>query len=249
MIKLIQFPAAFGLPNLSPFCIKVEMLLKMAGLDYETVATGNPRRGPKGKLPAIEDDGALIGDSEAIRRHLERKYQIDFDAGLDGKARAVAHAFARTLEERTYWVGVYSRWVDARFWPQMRATAFGSLPPVIRGVVASLVRRQIRRTLHGQGIGRHTQAEIYALGQADIDAIAAQLGDQPYFMGAAPSSVDATVFAFTASVLVPPLASPLKDAALRHGNLVAYVERLRARYFGASQVSGTRGPAMLHTGA
>jgi glutathione S-transferase len=249
MIKLIQFPAAFGLPNLSPFCIKVEMLLKMAGLDYETIVTGNPSRGPKGKLPAIEDDGALIGDSEAIRRHLERKYRIDFDAGLDDKARAIAHAFARMLEERTYWVGVYSRWIDARFWPQMRATAFGSLPPVIRGVAATLVRRQIRRALHGQGVGRHAPAEIYVLGQADIDAVAAQLGEQPYFMGSAPSSVDATVFAFTASILVPSLASPLKEAMQRHANLVAYVERMQARYFGAGQASGTRGSAMLHTGA
>ncbi len=249
MIKLIQFPAAFGLPNLSPFCIKVEMLLKMAGLDYETVVTGNPRRGPKGKLPAIEDDGALIGDSEAIRRHLERKYRIDFDAGLDDKARAVAHAFARMLEERTYWVGVYSRWIDARFWPQTRATAFGGLPPVIRSVVATLVRRQVRGALHGQGVGRHAEAEIYAMAQADIDAVAAQLGDRPYFMGAAPSSVDATVFAFTASILVPPMASPAKDAVLRHANLVAYVERLQAHYFGAGRASGTRGAAMLHTGA
>jgi glutathione S-transferase len=249
MIKLIQFPAAFGLPNLSPFCIKVEMLLKMAGLDYETIITGNPRRGPKGKLPAIEDDGALIGDSEVIRRHLEHKYRIDFDVGLDDKAQAIAHAFARMLEERTYWVGVYSRWIDARFWPQMRATAFGGLPPVIRGAVATLVRRQIRQALYSQGIGRHAPAEIYALGQADIDAVAAQLGGQPYFMGAAPSSVDATVFAFTASILVPPLASPLKDAVLRHANLVAYVERLQARYFRAGQASGTLGAAMLHTGA
>lgn len=247
MIKLFQFPAAFGLSSLSPFCVKAEILLKMAGLKYESVVTGDPRRGPKGKLPAIEDDGVLIGDSEAIRQHLERKYAVDFDAGLDEPARAVAHALLRMLEERTYWVGVYSRWIDKRFWPVTRAAVFGGLPPVIRGAVAGLVRRRIRQALRGQGTGRHTEAEIYAFGRADIAAIAVQLGDRPYVMGGTPSSADATVFAFLAAVAIPPFDTPLKDAMLRHDNLVAYVERLQARYFGREGAAGTGGAAMLHT--
>ena len=32
MIKLFQFPPAFGLPNASPFCMKLETWLRMAGL-------------------------------------------------------------------------------------------------------------------------------------------------------------------------------------------------------------------------
>src|SRR5208282_4880928 len=103
MIKLFQFAPAFNLPNPSPFCMKAEVLLKMAGVAYASVVVGDPRKGPKGKLPAIEDEGALIGDSELIRRHLEQKYGVDFDKGLEARARAAAHAFARMLEERTYW--------------------------------------------------------------------------------------------------------------------------------------------------
>ena len=37
MIKLYQFKRTFGLPNMSPFCMKVETWLRMAGLEYETV--------------------------------------------------------------------------------------------------------------------------------------------------------------------------------------------------------------------
>lgn len=249
MIKLYQFAPAFGLPNPSPFCVKVEVLLKMAGRDYECINAGNPRRGPKRKLPAIEDDGALIGDSELIRRHLERKYGTDFDAGLDGPERAVAHAFGRMLEERTYWAGVYSRWIDERYWPAARDTLFKDLPPVLRSVLPAFFRRRLRRSLYLQGMGRHTREELYAMGVADIDAIAAYLGDKPYFMGPRPSGADATVFAFIAAVSVPPMATPLKDAVVRHANLLAYVDRLQTQYFGAIQASGTPGAAMLHTGA
>ena len=60
MIKLMQFPRMFGLPNPSPFCIKVEVLLKMAGLAYECEFVANPGKGPKGKLPAIKDDDEII---------------------------------------------------------------------------------------------------------------------------------------------------------------------------------------------
>jgi len=231
MIKLFQFPPAFGLPNPSPFCMKAEILLKMADVAYETVVSANPRKGPKGKLPAIEDDGLTIGDSELIRLHLERKYGVDFDKGLDRPMRAVAHAFARMLEERSYWAAVYNRWIDARNWPTVRRTFFGSLPPILRSLVPLVAQRKVRGYLYAQGIGRHTEEEIYAFGNADIRALAAWLGDKPCFMGAEPTGVDATVYPFVAGVMTPTFPSPLRTEALRHANLVHYAERMRSRYF------------------
>jgi glutathione S-transferase len=229
MIRLLQFPPTFSLPNPSPFCIKVEVLLKMAGLPYETVIVPDPRKGPKGKLPAIEDDGQLIGDSELIRWHLERKYKLDFDRELSEAERAVAHAFARLLEERTYWVMVYNRWIA--HWPLLRDTFFGRLPPVVRSLVPPLIQRKVRGYLRAQGVGRHTDAEIYEMGVRDMKAIAAQLGDKPFFMGSEPTGVDATVFATVVSIIDAPFESPVKDAARRHANLADYSKRLRARYF------------------
>ena len=41
MIKLYQFAPAFGLPNASPFCMKMETYLRMAGLPYELVNSGD----------------------------------------------------------------------------------------------------------------------------------------------------------------------------------------------------------------
>jgi len=66
MITLYAFGPAFGLPDVSPFVTKVEMLLKMAGLDYRTDTKGFSKA-PKGKLPYIADDGEMIADSTFIR--------------------------------------------------------------------------------------------------------------------------------------------------------------------------------------
>jgi glutathione S-transferase len=233
MIKLIQFPRAFGLPNPSPFCIKVEVLLKMAGLAYECEFATNPGKGPKGKLPAIEDDGQLIGDSEIIRWHLEKKYGVDFDQGLEPAERAGGHALSRMVEERTYWVMVYSRWIEARNWPVLRDTFFGGVPAPLRGLVSSQIRKSVVRTLRAHGFGRHRPDEIYAMGAADIDAVAAELGEKPFLLGSEPTSADAAVYPVIAGILVPPqFESPAKEAVKRHANLVAYAERMRARFFG-----------------
>jgi len=72
MITLYTFGPAFGLPDPSPFVMKAEVLLKMAGVPYRTDTTGF-RKAPKGKLPYIEDGGEIISDSTFIRFHLEKK--------------------------------------------------------------------------------------------------------------------------------------------------------------------------------
>ena len=80
MIKLYQFRPAFGLPNASPFCMKVENYLRMAGLAYECPRGADMRKAPKGKMPYIEDEGSLIADSSFIIDHLKRKYGDPLDA-------------------------------------------------------------------------------------------------------------------------------------------------------------------------
>jgi glutathione S-transferase len=232
MIRLIKFPPAFGLPDPSPFCIKVMVLLKMANLAYEVEEVTNPGKGPKGKLPAIEDDGRLIGDSEIIRWHLETKYGVDFDKGLGERERAQAHAFCRMLEERTYWIEVYNRWLEPEHFALLKAAFFAKLPPVVGPIVTRLIQRKVRRSLLAQGVGRHAAEERARMGAADVAAVAAELGDKPFFMGAEPTGADATVYAFLAGVIDPPFASPMKEAALRRANLVAYNGRLREQFFG-----------------
>ncbi len=232
MIRLYQFNRAFGLPNPGPFCMKVEAYLRMAKLPYEAVCdTGNLRKAPKGKLPYIEDQGRLIGDSSFILDYLKATYGDTLDEGLSTEQRAVAHAMQRMIGEHLYWAMLYSRWIDPEAWPYYREVLFKGVPGPLRLLVSSMVRRKLRRQLHGHGMGRHTREEIYALGKADIDALAAFLGDKPYFMGDKPSSLDSTAYAFLAMLAHAPVDSPLKQSVLSHPQLLIYCERIRAAYY------------------
>jgi len=111
MITLYTFGPKLGLPDPSPFCMKAQVLLKMAGLEFET-ATANLKKAPKGKAPYMEDDGIVVPDSTFIRFHLEDKYDIDFDKGLNDSERAAAWAFEKLCEDHLYWAIVYDRWMD-----------------------------------------------------------------------------------------------------------------------------------------
>jgi glutathione S-transferase len=230
MITLYTFGPAFGLPDPSPFVTKAEMLLKLAGLPYRTDTSGFGKA-PKGKLPYIDDDGERVADSTFIRFHIEKKYGFDFSAGLDAQQRATAWAFEKLAEDHLYWIGVHARWIDNSNFQKGPAKFFDRVPALVRPLAIAFVRRKLRNTLHGQGIGRHKPEEITALGIRSVQAITEYLGDKPYFMGDAPKGVDATMFAFAAGTLCPVFDSPVRTAAERHDNLRRYVDRMMAQYY------------------
>lgn len=128
--------------SLSPFCMKVEVYLKLVGLPYRAIA-GDPRKAPKGKLPFIVDgEGACVADSDAIIAHLERGRTAPLDGGLDADARMRGHLAKRTLEESLYFVMLWSRWAEPSGWDVVRHF-FDELPTPLRWVVPRLVRKKI----------------------------------------------------------------------------------------------------------
>jgi len=230
MITLYTFGPGLGLPDPSPFVMKAEVLLKMAGLPYQTNTHGF-RRAPKGKLPYIEGNGYTVADSTFIRWHLERQHGIDFDAGYGPLERAQAWAVEKMLEEHLYFALVHARWMIPANFERGPANFFKAVPAPLRPLIAALVRRKVRGMLRGQGIGRHSAEEIVELAKRDIDALAQILGDKPYLLGETPCGADATAYAFMAGALCPAVDSPIRTHVERHQNLRAYCERMRERFY------------------
>jgi glutathione S-transferase len=231
MIKLYQFPPAFGLPNASPFCMKLENYLRMTALPFEIVSSVNLVKAPKGKMPYIEDNGVRLGDSTLIVNYLKATYGDKLDNWLIPEQSAVALAFQRLMEENLYWCALYTRWIEPEGWEKSRQIFFDKLPPPAKWFVPSLARRGLIKALHRQGMGRHSRDEINAIGKRDITALAHFLGDKPYFMGDRPCSLDATAHAFIANIIWPPVESALKQHARQYPQFEAYCERMRSRYY------------------
>jgi glutathione S-transferase len=224
VIELHEFGQAWGI-NPSPFCLKVEAYLRLAGIPYKPVVT-LPFQAPRGKLPFIVDGGRRIADSGHILAHLRRHTAVDLDAGLDERQRALGHLLRRSCEESLYFVLVYARWIDEAGWSVMREVVSAALPPGLRAVITPVIRRGVRKTLHAQGYGRHTRDEIYAMGAADLRSIAAVLVGRDFAVSDRPTSFDVVLYAFLTSILRPPIETPLKQAALQHPVLAEYVTRV-----------------------
>ena len=98
MVKLYQFPSAFGLPNASPFCMKLDTWLRMAGLSCERSCGADLRKAPRGKMLYIEDDGRAVADSSLIIDYLTKQYSVTLDAHLT--PREWGEAFALGARRR-----------------------------------------------------------------------------------------------------------------------------------------------------
>jgi glutathione S-transferase len=231
VITLYQFAPAWGLPNASSFCLKLETYLRMAGIPYEIAADADMRKAPKGKLPYITDGDKTIADSNLIIEYLKATYGDPLDAHLSQAEQAIALAMRRLIEENLYWVVVYSRWQDPVNWPKTNAVFFGELPPVLRTVIPVLARKSTFESLRGHGMGRHTAAEVYQIGLTDLNALADFLADKLFFMGDQPTSLDASAYGLLANILWAPLVSPLKDRAEALTNISAYCQRMKDRFY------------------
>jgi Glutathione S-transferase, C-terminal domain len=131
------------------------------------------------------------------------------------------------VEEHLYWVLVYSRWTDDAVWEDFKR----KLRPTSSPVELQARRELTLRDLHGQGLGRHTSSEVYELGDADLSALSAFLGNKRYVLRERPTSLDATVFAVLATILWPPYESPLKARARTLVNLEPYCRRMLEQYY------------------
>jgi glutathione S-transferase len=233
MITLHQFGPAFTLRTASPFGLKLEAYLRLAGIPYRVEPfAGNPGKAPKGKIPYItDDDGRQMGDSGLIIEHLVKKHGDTLDAHLTPAERAVGHALRRMTEEGLYFAILYSRWIDDAGFAVIGPVFFAAMPAPLRPAVGMLVRRNMRNTLKAQGTGRHTREQIYALGNADLQALSDALGDKPFFLGDKPTSYDAAIYGTLHNLMKVPTGTPLTAFACALPNLVAYCERVTKRCF------------------
>jgi glutathione S-transferase len=91
-MKVFHLPGAWGLPTVSPFCLKLDAWLRMTGIQHESRTVATPFAGPKSKAPWIQIDGTKLGDSTFIIAYLTERFGIDPDEQLTAEQRGMAVA-------------------------------------------------------------------------------------------------------------------------------------------------------------
>lgn len=228
-VILYQFPGAYGLASLSPFCTKLEAYLRLAGIDHET-KLGDPRRAPKGKLPYVRLGGELLGDSGFIIEGLKQRFGDRLDAELSPRQHAFGHLAQRCAEEHLYWGVLQARWDDDRAWEGgYRDIIAGMVPKPLGSLAAPLIRRSVRKSLLAHGMGRHTPTEIAESCTRDLDAVIALLAEAPFLVTDAPTRYDCSVYAMLEHLRRTPSDHPLVRAVQQREPLVEYCARMNER--------------------
>ncbi|TPX57914.1 hypothetical protein PhCBS80983_g03479 [Powellomyces hirtus] len=228
----------WGNPNASPFSLKLETWLLMSKIPYVVIRGFDTKKAPKGKIPFIEIDDLIMGDSELIIQYLQKRfpeYPVPGDSLLTHAEKAVGQAFARMVSDCTVACMGYSRNVENIEYTLKAYTGMpASAPlPLYMRIVASLIRRSTSKRLASQGVGRHTRDEIYEIGCRDFKAISDFLGNKPFLLGPNPTTYDASVFAILASSLWVPVEFPMKTYAYEQlPGLDAYLLRVRDAVWG-----------------
>lgn len=232
-LRLYTFTPNFGLTTGGPFGLKLEACFRMLGVPYDLVFENDVRKGPKRKSPWIEDGKLRLGDSELILEHVARTRGRRLDEQLTPVERGRSHVLRRMLEEHYHQVFEYELIVLDTGFERMKKIMAGEIPAVLRPVVIPLVRRGFKHHLFERGIGRHSPEEVEAMGRADVDALAAWLGDRHWFIADQPTKADASAFGLLAVAIRSDLGTPVCRYTRTQPNLVAFVDRMIARLFDA----------------
>ncbi|MBS0286925.1 MAG: glutathione S-transferase family protein [Proteobacteria bacterium] len=229
MITLYQYPPHWGLPNVSLFCMKLECYLKMTGIAYQVKVLRDPRKAPKGKLPFINDNGFILADSSLIIDYLQKKYAPNLDAHLSPLQQGMSLAMQRLIEEHLYWILLYSRWCEDDNWLICKPEFFGKKRGFFLNFIAETVRKKQFKVLYAHGIGRHSSADMYKFGVKDLEALDI-LFTGPFIFGEKPSTLDASLYALLANIMVPPIPSPLQTYAKANKKFVEYCDLMKNTY-------------------
>ena len=236
MITVYGYVPAWGLPDISPYVTKVINYMTMTGVPFELKPQSLATLGtdsPTAKLPYIvDDDGRQVNDSTRIIQYLQERYGDKLDSHLSATDKAVGLAFQRMVEEYTYWSGVIEpRWRTLdRFEIYIPYIVGGAeVGPELREALLAF-RDKIVDEHMKQGMGLRSTEDVARCLQEDLDALSTFLGDKQFFLGDEPTSFDATIYStFRHTADVPWDWAGRNDARSRT-NLVAYADRMRARF-------------------
>jgi glutathione S-transferase len=181
------------------------------------------------------DQGRTIADSAFIIEYLKEAYGDPLNKDLGSGERATSLALQRLIEEHLYWTIAYGRFLDEEAWPSTKAQFLAGFPAPMRPLVGRLVRKTVSKSLHLQGLGRHSQEDIYRLACDDLTALSASLGSKQYFFGDEPTDLDATAYGFLAQVLWAPGARRTREHMEKTRNLPAFCERIKGAFYGGNR--------------
>lgn len=227
-LTLVTLPPAFGMRNVSPFCLKSELLMTHLEVPFDLTMEPDPRKAPKGKLPFLQVGDELLADSELIADYLDARTDGAVFGHLSAADKGRGWAATRLAEDHLYWIIVASRWLDDDWWPNVVQGFFGELPGLVRPIVTRIARKQVVQTYHLHGLGRHSLEEQRGFAHRDFAALSGCVSEGPFLAGDTPNYFDFAVASILAGIFDNTPATWLTTLAHEYPDLRDYADRVQS---------------------
>lgn len=179
-------PQLPGYPTYSPFVLEVYRALTFAKLPfrheriaYQKLKTINPL----GQLPVLRVGTELVCDSTRILQRIEQLAPGSISAGLDPRTLAEAWLWEEFADTALYPLVLGTRWADDRGWAVIKPAFFGALPPVVRDLVANMIRKKTLKSLIGRDFLRAGLDACHARTLRVLDQLEARAPETGFWLG------------------------------------------------------------------
>jgi glutathione S-transferase len=233
-LTLCDFPASTGQArwaSFSPFVLLVARALRVANLPFKHEQIDMMRLrslNRVGQLPVLRVGEEHVADSTLIMHRINDVLAPgSLTRGLDARGVAEAWLWEEFADTALYPQVLATRWADERGWPVPRDAFFGGLPPVVRTVVANLVRKKTLGALVGRDFTRAGLAACEARLNRMLDHLDARAPEQGFWVGDQVSVADLGLFAMLHSLRLPQTDFRAADVA-RRKRLSAWLDRVDA---------------------
>jgi glutathione S-transferase len=225
VVYLYQFKRNIHVPNLSPFCMKIELFMRANKIDYEVVE-GNFTRSHKGLLPFIELNGEQIADSEFIIHKLAEKFNVK--ENLPKERAGSLRALSRMFDEEVFRIQMKYKIQSEEIVGIMLA----DLPDFLIPLIHPIIRLFFSRRLSASGYGAHNDEELLQMYRRDLQATVDILGDNKFFGGDKLVMADCVVYGQIASIYLLPAETLVHEIIRKEfPQLGTYVENVTTQYF------------------
>ncbi|KAG0346842.1 metaxin 1 [Podila humilis] len=239
--ELYIYGGAFGLPSIDPQCLALISYMSIVShQEYTIVECNDAGMSPTGELPMLHDGKNWIAGANRIMAYLS-KTGYNANDSLTEEEISKSVAYSSLVDEKLMDAILFSWFADSDNFLGATRKAYSNLLPFPSRYFLPIQMRKAavqRVQKYGGSVesGTLVQADttkIYDLARDCYRVLDRKLGENDFFFGVRPTSLDAKVFGYLALQLFPEIPNPRFQMILtsQFPRLVAYCNRCKDEFF------------------
>ncbi|XP_071794032.1 metaxin-1-like [Asterias amurensis] len=227
----------WGIPSVDRKCLNILTYGQFAGASLKVKNNGNLWRNPSGHFPVFRAAQEVLKSDTQVIKYFQDN-QLDLDEELTDQQRADVLAFQALMEEKFLPGLLHVWWIDAKNYVEFTRPWYAkALQFPLNYFIPGRWHREAELRVEETRGGSHMEPQevtnrVCSDAKECLNLLSVRLGEEDFFFGKVPTSLDALIFSYIAPLLRAPLPSNQLQMHLKGAdNLCSFCSRILLRYF------------------